>query len=59
MSVHSVTALRSLNLGENKRTDVSALAAVRKWVFKAGRKGGIRVRGEMVIPVHFSMGTVK
>jgi TonB family protein len=39
--------------------NVSALSAVRKWVFKAGRKGGIRVRGEMVIPVHFSMGSVK
>jgi TonB family protein len=39
--------------------NVSALSAVRKWVFKAGRKGGIKVRGEMVIPVEFSMGSVK
>jgi TonB family protein len=39
--------------------NVSALSAVSKWVFKAGRKGGVRVRGEMVIPVHFSMGSVK
>ncbi len=39
--------------------NVSALSAVRRWVFRPGRKGGIKVRGEMVIPIHFSMGSVK
>jgi hypothetical protein len=29
------------------------------WTFKPGRKGGVKVAGEVVIPVQFSMGTVK
>lgn len=39
--------------------NVSALSAVKSWVFRPGTKGGARVTGEVVIPVRFSMDTIK
>jgi TonB family protein len=39
--------------------NVSALSAVKSWIFKPGTKGGARVTGEVVIPVRFSLGSVK
>lgn len=39
--------------------NVSALVAVMDWNFRAGRKGGISVGGEMVIPVRFALGSEK
>ena len=38
---------------------VSALVAVMEWVFHPGRKEGRPVAGEMIIPIRFSLGTVK
>lgn len=39
--------------------NVSALVAVMDWNFRAGRKGGVSVGGEMVVPVRFALGTAK
>jgi TonB family protein len=39
--------------------NVSALVAVMDWTFRPGKKGGVPVAGEMVIPVQFALGTVK
>jgi TonB family protein len=39
--------------------NVSALVAVMDWTFKPGKKGGVPVSGDMVIPVEFALGTVK
>jgi TonB family protein len=39
--------------------NISALVAVMDWTFRPGKKGGIPVSGEIVIPVQFAMGTVK
>jgi TonB family protein len=38
---------------------VAALVAVMEWVFRPGRKEGVPVPGEVVIPILFSLGTVK
>ncbi len=37
--------------------NAAALAAVRKWKFKAGTKGGVSVTGGFLIPVSFSRGS--
>jgi len=39
--------------------NVSALSAVKRWIFRPGTKGGTRVTGEVVIPVRFSLDSVK
>jgi len=35
--------------------NVAALTAVNDWVFRPGRKGGVRVGGDFVVPVTFSL----
>lgn len=37
--------------------NVSALVAVMDWTFRPGKKGGVPVAGEMVIPVQFARGS--
>jgi TonB family protein len=39
--------------------NISALVAVMDWTFRPGKKGGVPVGGEMVIPVRFSLGSGK
>jgi TonB family protein len=48
--IHS-SAIHQLN--------VSALVAVMEWTFRPGKKGGIPVAGDIVIPVQFAIGTAK
>ena len=37
--------------------NAAALAAVRRWKFKAGTKGGVSVQGGFLIPVSFGRGS--
>lgn len=39
--------------------NVAALVAVMDWTFRPGKKGGIPVAGDIVIPVQFALGTVR
>ena len=55
----NVTDTYVLHTSATHDLNVSALVAVRKWVFRPGKKGGVKVSGEVIVPVQFAMGAVR